>query len=607
MIILFTGAPKLWAMSLWARRPSRRRESLIYWALVLAITVLLVACTRTAPRERPEPERVLVISVVGTNDLHGHIERLPMLAGYVNNLRRALADEGGVLLVDAGDMLHGTLDSNLSEGAAVIAAYNAMGYAAASVGNHEFDFGPDGPSASPRAPTDDPQGALKTRIGEASFPFVSANLTTSDGAPPEWRNLHRSVITEIAGVRIGLIGLLTIEASEIIKRPNFTGLSVHPLAEAVKREARELRAAGAEVVVVLAHAGGECSRFEDARDLSSCRQEGEIFQLARSLPQGLIDVIVGGHRHKAVAHFVAGIPVVQAYYEGVAFSRVDLLVDPVDRRIVDVSVFPPQELCGEGGPEGECVPFEYAGSAVVNDRKISRLLEPHLERAREHRVATIGVVLETKMVADKSAECALGNLFVDLMRQAIPGADAAFSNGGSLRSDLPAGPLTYGALHRAMPFDNGIAVLRLTGSELRKLVAANVSGGRHGPLSLSGLRAKVRCRGGAIDVALYRQDGSRVPDESELIVVTSDFLALGGDGLLTEIDVGTDKVNLSTGLEVRDALISGLRNFGRSVRSDDPALFDPSRPRLDVPGPLPLVCPADRSVRPYGGDRKRDG
>ena len=99
----------------------------------------------------------ITLSIVSTNDLHGGILQrgdrggLALLGGYVANLRAARARDGGaVLLLDAGDMFQGTLESNLNEGASVIAAYNALRYAAAAVGNHDFDFGPVGPPATPQ-------------------------------------------------------------------------------------------------------------------------------------------------------------------------------------------------------------------------------------------------------------------------------------------------------------------------------------------------------------------------------------------------------------------------------------------------------------------------
>ena len=121
---------------------------------VVGAIVCLVGCV---PANTPEPERTTphssdlprqapdtaILSIIGTNDVHGALARLPVLAGFVNNLRAARARDGGaVVVIDAGDMFQGTIESNSNEGAALIDAYNAIGYTAATVGNHEFDFGP---------------------------------------------------------------------------------------------------------------------------------------------------------------------------------------------------------------------------------------------------------------------------------------------------------------------------------------------------------------------------------------------------------------------------------------------------------------------------------
>ena len=159
----------------------------------------------------------VTLSIVGTNDLHGGIlpdngqGGLALFAGYVKNLRAARTREGGaVLLVDAGDMWQGTLESNLREGAPVVAAYNALGYTAAAVGNHEFDFGPVGPDATPATSTVDARGALQARASEASFPFLAANLAeTTTGRPVVWPNVRPSILVEAAGVKVGIIGVMT--------------------------------------------------------------------------------------------------------------------------------------------------------------------------------------------------------------------------------------------------------------------------------------------------------------------------------------------------------------------------------------------------------------
>ena len=163
--------------------------------LLTVLAALAIGCTSSARRAPIAPaspvRQTITLSIVGTNDLHGGILQredrggLALLGGYVSNLRAARARDGGaVLLIDGGDMFQGTLESNLTEGSAVVAAYNALGYTAAAIGNHEFDFGPAGPASTPQRADDDPRGALKARAAEASFPFLAANLIDAWGDGP---------------------------------------------------------------------------------------------------------------------------------------------------------------------------------------------------------------------------------------------------------------------------------------------------------------------------------------------------------------------------------------------------------------------------------------
>src|SRR5512140_1438071 len=176
----------------------------------------------TAPSAQ---HRAVTLSIVGTNDLHGALERLPLLAGFVANLRAArAADGGGVLLLDGGDMFQGTLESNLGEGADVARAYTALGYAAVAVGNHEFDYGPQGPAATAATSQDDPRGALKARAREAKFPFVVSNiLDASTGARIDWPNMPASVMVEVAGIKVGIIGASTESTPYTTMPANFAG------------------------------------------------------------------------------------------------------------------------------------------------------------------------------------------------------------------------------------------------------------------------------------------------------------------------------------------------------------------------------------------------
>jgi 2',3'-cyclic-nucleotide 2'-phosphodiesterase (5'-nucleotidase family) len=242
-----------------------------------ALVSLVLAAFAPGLLDGQAPPALATISIVGTNDVHGGIVAedgrggLALFGGYLRNLRAARARDGGaVLLIDAGDMWQGTIESNLGEGAPVVAAYNALGYTAAAVGNHELDFGPAGPATIATSAAEDPRGALKARAAEARFPFLAANLVDlRSNRPVSWPNVGASFSTEAAGIKVGIVGVMTAGALRQTIAANARGLRVDPLAPAIEAEARRLRKEGAVLVVAAAHAGGRCTDFDDPRDLAS--------------------------------------------------------------------------------------------------------------------------------------------------------------------------------------------------------------------------------------------------------------------------------------------------------------------------------------------------
>jgi 5'-nucleotidase len=171
----------------------------------------------------------------------------------------------------------------------------------------------------------------------------------------------------------------------------------------------------------------------------------------------------------------------------------------------------------------------------------------------------------------------------------VPGGDIAINNNmGGIRADLPLGPVTYGAVFEAMPFDNRVVAFRLTGATLRKLVAAWAGTPVPAFPGLAGLRARVTCRGTVLDVALLRPDGTPVRDDDQVQVVTVDFVATGGDRIFESImPPGGFEIERDGGT-ARDAVVEALRKRGGILRADD--LIDPANPRWALPGPRPVSC-----------------
>ena len=536
----------------------------------------------------PVAPKTVTLSILETNDLHGRIDRLPVFAGYLKNLRASReADHGGVVLVDCGDMFQGTLESNLGEGAAVIKIYNALGYTSATIGNHEFDYGPAGPLSTPHAATDDPRGALKARAQEASFPFLVSNLVeTSTEKPLALPNAAPSRVLEVAGIRVGIVGAASMETLRTTAHANVADLKLLPILPTVVKEAERLRTAEhATVIVVALHAGANCESTSNPRDLSSCT-DGELIKFARELPPGLVDVVVGGHTHHPVAHDVNGVAVIESWAQGRAFGRVDLSVDGATGRVTARAIQPPKELCADDRA-ATCEPGAYEGHPVVADAAIAEAIKGDLQRAEAEKNRSLVAVVETPLTRARDKESALGNLLTDLMREARAGTDVAVLNGGGIRANLPAGTLTYGALYEVFPFDNRFAKVKMKVAALKKLLASNLQADAHF-LSFSGVQVVAKCGKGGLEIELRRTGGRKLNDDELLTVLASDFLMTGGDSVFAAVGVQESSVEIENDPPLREVLAEVLSRGTRKYSAE--SLLPPGKPRLSYPGTRPVHC-----------------
>ncbi len=574
-------------------------------ALAASVSVLIGACT---PQTQPPIayNSQVVISIIGTNDVHGQILPGPRrggiatFSGYVEALRNVRSgSDGGVVLIDAGDMWQGTLESNLSEGATMVEAYNELGYAAAAMGNHEFDFGPVGERATPVESTDDPQGALRARATEARFPILAANLIdTNTNQLVNWPNVQPSTLIEVHGVKIGIIGVMTLDALDATIAPNVRGLRVAPLAESIIPVARELRDEGASLVIVAAHAGGSCTQFDNPFDLSSCEPDEEIMQVARALPVDLVDHIVAGHQHRGIAHVVNGIAITASFSSTRSFGRVDFVVDKLSGDIVGRDIFAPRRPCPYSNVQtGECVweatdsnevqVATYEGLTITPDPDVENIVARARSQAQELKDQELGVYLETPLTMEGKPESALGNLMTDAMLE-TSSADISLHNiSGGIRADLAAGNLTFGQVYQMFPFDNRVVELDLTGAELRQIIAAQAHKEER-RAGFSGMRVYVQCNDTRMTVNMIRSDGSEIGDGDTVSVVVNDFLALGGDGVLTPATpAGGFDFARDTPL-ARDELVSWLKERGGTLSAQ--AFLGPERIRWNMPETLDPDC-----------------
>jgi 2',3'-cyclic-nucleotide 2'-phosphodiesterase (5'-nucleotidase family) len=385
--------------------------------------------------------------------------------------------------LDAGDEMTGTPLSNFTWGSATIDALNRLGIDAAAVGNHEFDWTVD---------------TLRARIAEARYPFLSANLTDTAGARPEW--VEPFTIISRGVVKVAVIGLTTVETPTQTRPDNVRHLRFGDPVAAIRGLLPQARAA-ADFVVVLAHEGGGC-------DSAGCG--GPIIDLARQLDSGSVDLIVAGHHHRHFTTRVNGIAIVQAGSSGNAIAVADFVRVGGTRVEVRTRLERP-----------------YA-DAVRPDTGLARLVD-----GLERRFAEITARPVARMAGPLhrgEAEHALGRLIADAQRTAAR-ADVAIMNNGGIRTDLPAGTVTYGDLLQLQPFGNRLVRLRVSGEQLLAAlehVVADRTPGAH----VSGVEVwyDPERRPGRRITRTRLSDGRRVERGGRYTLAVNDFLATGGSG-----------------------------------------------------------------------------
>jgi 5'-nucleotidase len=361
---------------------------------------------------------------------------------------------------------------------------------------------------------------------EARYAILGANVTDAQGNDIGW--IPDDTIVRTGSVRVGIVGIATVQTPTTTKPSNVSDLRFVDPVPVVNRHARSLRERGAQVVVVIAHAGAFC----ESEPPRTCA--GEIVDLARGLTER-VDAIVSGHTHSPVTTVINGIPIVQARSHGSALGVLDVPLSGGDPVVVLRDVLPDR---------------------IPPDRSIDSLVRA----ATEPLQAIVNRPIAT--LSERLAELRLGNFMADAFRRA-GGGDAAVMNRGGVRSALDSGVVTYGQLFEVAPFGNMLVRLTMTGLGLRAWLEKAV-GQPALRARLSGVVVtwdSTRAPGSRI-VSVVMSDGQPLDDARTYRFIYSDFLHAGGDGLnATE---GVQRVE-ELGIVDIDALMEHVRSLPSPV------------------------------------------
>lgn len=503
----------------------------------VALVVWLLWCGAAGARE-------VALTILHTTDLHGNIlptenydgqPNLGGLARCATVIRQVRAAQPNTLLVDAGDTLQGTAVSYLSGGQVLVRLLNLLRYDAWVWGNHEFDWG---------------LAKLTANAELATVPILNANVQPAGNASARLLACVKPYrIVTMDGVKIGLIGLNTPGIPSWSRPRLINGLKFVDSVETLQAIVPEMRRAGAQVLVLIAHQG-----YRDGGD----DHANQINAIAGACPE--LDVIIGAHTHRNFAEFkIHNVLYTQAEYYGIHLGRVDLVYDTTAGKVT-----------------------RREAQTLLMDDKVP--LDPAVLKACAAELAQADQTLRTvigeatgEFTVHNSArhETPMHNLLFESIGAGLGarGIKVAAVVHGVLerRVTLKAGPVTVGDVWRVVPYENNLAVCQLSVAELRTILDEN-AGAYGSPIfrGVWGVRWEFdpKLPAGQRVLKLTHADGTAIGADERLAVAFNSYDLAGGGTRwpkLREVVAGLGDRLIETDLETRQSVLDYIRQQGQIV------------------------------------------
>ena len=515
----------------------------IVFALVLSMMSGVFAAV-TLPGEDDDLSGQLVI--LHTNDSHGRIKEdgTSMGMSAVKYLADRYENAGAsVLILDAGDTLHGLPIVTASRGESAVNVMNAVGYSAMAPGNHDFNYGYE---------------HILELEEEMNFPVLAANVTyEADGSLV----FGDHIVITCGEYTIGVFGMATPETVTKTNPNNVVGLDFNEdnLAGIAQAQCDELKELGCDIIICLAHLGDDVS--------STPYRSTDVLEQVTD-----IDLWVDGHSHSVLnddgeAHLVNGTLVAST---GEYTKNIGVVT--YDGAEFDAGLVHYADLCNTYEQDGEII-TEFYGY----DPEITALVQNYYDEMMEFYSEVVGhtdVLLNGTREFVRTQETNLGDLAADAILAAAPNADFALTNGGGIRANIEIGDITRYDLFTVFPFGNMVATVELTGAQIVYILEAAT----HACPGIDGAFPQVS--GITFEIHTYIEyegeyanptnPGSRIQNvcingepidlDATYVMATNDFLAAGGDtyAILAE---NFENSGILIGINLEDALINYIQNI----------------------------------------------
>ncbi len=397
----------------------------ILFIIPLLFFICISGCSKTDSVTDSQPNANLVI--LYTNDEHGWLAGDGGSGGAAEMMglwrsKEGYSETGPYLILSGGDNWTGPAISTWFGGESMVSVMNEMGYDAAAIGNHEFDFKIDG---------------LKTRMQQAVFPYLSANVREkSTGLIPDY--ITPFIIKTVNGIKVGIIGLSSMTTPWSTFPTHVETLEFINYVDALTQTVPQVQAEGADIIIVIAHL---------------CHSE--LTALVPTAKLMGIDIMTGGHCHDLYTTESEGIILTETGGEMGTYARIDLVYNKDRDEIVEYSH---GVWFNQGG---------QADSAIAN---IVTVWQANLDTELS------GVIGYADQVIDQYSP-GMQNMLTDSWLYTFPHADISMTNSGGIRQSIPAGEILLTTIVGVLPFENYIIELELTGTQVIDCVDNLIVGG----------------------------------------------------------------------------------------------------------------------------------
>lgn len=514
--------------------PMRSRHKLLALALSLALLLsLAVPVCAAETTDSTTKDLTGHIVILHTNDVHGGIAGYAKLAAVKESYT---ASGAYTMLVDAGDYIQGDPTVSASQGKTAIELMNSTGYDAATVGNHEFDYG---------------YANLKTISAQANFPILAANVQYNGATAFD----SHTIFTAANGKKIGVFGLETPETATKAHPAKIQGVTFvggQDMMKLAQTEVDTLKAAGCDYVICLGHLGIDAE--------STGNRSIDVLNAVTG-----IDVFLDGHSHSTLDQ-------IKAATNGTGKVG-NAYLTSTGTKLANVGVV---DIAPDGTITTSNVPLDTLTAENADTAAVIRRIQQQIDADYGAVFAQSEVQLNGEKAQVRTGETNLGDLITDAMlwQAGTLGekVDAAISNGGGIRASLSVGGLTKKDINTVLPFGNTLYLVKLTGAQLLEALEASTCSL---PESIgafpqvSGIEYTVNTgakfsstenypgstygKPNAVNRVTIQSVGGAAFDPAETYtIVTNDFLGAGGDTYYT---FKSSPVGYDTGVPLDEVLM----------------------------------------------------